>query len=366
MRPSSRRRGTVWVTAAWLGVAWASLSGESQAFEGAACSTYDTAYCHVDEVCDTGCGWDARGRCTRRPDVCAYSYEPVCGCDNVTYVNNCERLRAGVGLQYHGECGSGEPGHHPRPRPDLTGYTGPRPPCGGCGPEQVCNMAGCGAEAVGFCQLRPTTCGSEYNPVCGCNGVTYTNDCHRLRRGVPLRDYGVCVDAPPWDSPPDLTGYFGPYPSPCGACGPADVCNVTGCGRDATGYCMRRPPTCGAAFEPVCGCNGRTYHSDCHRIRQGVPFRNFGACSPETPVNPWDTLDLTGYFGPYPSPCGSCGPSDVCNISGCGPDATGYCHARPPVCDSRYEPVCGCNGVTYTNDCQRLRLGVPFRSYGPC
>jgi hypothetical protein len=38
--------------------------------------------------------------------------------------------------------------------------------------------------------------------VCGCNGITYENDCERIRAGVPLRFNGTCPLPPPpeWDA----------------------------------------------------------------------------------------------------------------------------------------------------------------------
>lgn len=51
------------------------------------------------------CGWaDGQGTCAVRPQVCTALYQPVCGCDNVTYSNACHAASAGVSVQHTGEC----------------------------------------------------------------------------------------------------------------------------------------------------------------------------------------------------------------------------------------------------------------------
>jgi hypothetical protein len=62
-----------------------------------------------------------------------------------------------------------------------------------------------------------------------------------------------------------------------------------------------------------------------------------------------------------------CGAGEVCDcrLASCGKSG-GVCVARPEVCPQLAAPVCGCDGMTYPNDCERLRAGVCKRSERPC
>jgi len=54
-----------------------------------------------------------------------------------------------------------------------------------------------------------------------------------------------------------------------------------------------------------------------------------------------------------------------CVKNSCG-DATGVCEPRPVFCTEEPSPVCGCNGVTYWNDCLRQQLGSAASTPGEC
>jgi hypothetical protein len=84
----------------------------------------------------------------------------------------------------------------------------------------------------------------------------------------------------------------------------------------------------------------------------------------DAPAN--DDAASTGSF------CGGIGgiacrdPAQYCNYDCTVPDGAGTCEPRPDFCADVLDPVCGCDGVTYSNPCMAAMAGVPVRTRGRC
>ncbi|MCX6180466.1 MAG: Kazal-type serine protease inhibitor family protein [Bacteroidetes bacterium] len=251
--------------------------------------------------------------------------DPVCGCDGQTYINkDVAVFQHGVIKYTKGPCAKKH--HHCDEQcdhesndechdVDLIGSVQffckpyPNPVCG-CdnvtydSPEEAMYTYGVKSYTPGACKIKDEPCLAVYEPVCGNDGITYSNYCEAIKAGATVYSKGACKII----EPPVINECHGtPWP-------------------DNT--------SCIALYEPVCGCDGRSYSNSCEAARAGILHYTDGKC------------------GGIIDPTADCIDQSKINL-----DA---------ICPAYEAPVCGCNFVTYGNSCEAEAAGVKFYSPGPC
>uniref|UniRef100_A0A8C2BGA5 Agrin n=1 Tax=Cyprinus carpio TaxID=7962 RepID=A0A8C2BGA5_CYPCA len=288
--------------------------------------------CGFGALCERDPTDPSKGECVCKKIVCTSVVAPVCGSDSSTYSNECELEKAQchsqrrIKVMRRGPCGKST---LKDPCSDVT-----------CSFGSTCIQSSDGLSAKCMC---PLSCENvPKNVVCGSDGLDYQSECELnmkacdAQKNIRVHHQGRCDPCSDTLNSLSMACRVNPKTYKQFTFAPADSC----------------PPD----STPICASDGHTYDSECQMERTALQ----------------NNLELKKISS------GSCKEKGGCP-NGCKFNAMCLlengefrCSCDPIQCDGTYKPLCGMDGKTYLNDCERkleecwTETDIPVKQQGPC
>ncbi|XP_073794674.1 agrin isoform X10 [Danio rerio] len=285
--------------------------------------------CGFGAVCERDQADPSKGECVCKKIVCTSVVAPVCGSDSSTYSNECELEKAQCNTQRRIKVMRKGPCALKDPCSEVT-----------CSFGSTCIQSSDGLSAKCMC---PLSCENvPKHVVCGSDGLDYQSECElnmkacATQKNIRVHHQGRC--------------------DPC-----SDTLNSlsTACRVNPKTYqqiTFAPAESCPPDEMPICASDGHTYESMCQMERTALKNNlelkkvSLGSCKEK---------------GGCPNGCKF---NAICLLD----NGEFRCSCDPIQCDGTYKPLCGKDGKTYPNDCERklqecrTQKDIPVKQQGPC
>ncbi|XP_051947304.1 agrin-like isoform X2 [Xyrauchen texanus] len=285
--------------------------------------------CGFGAICVRDLTDPSKGECVCKKIVCTSVVAPVCASDSSTYSNECELEKAQCNTQRLIKVMRKGPCALKDPCSEVT-----------CSFGSTCIQSSDGLSAKCMC---PFTCENvPKHVVCGSDGLDYQSECElnmkacATQKNIRVHHQGRCD--PCSDKENNLNF----------------ACHVEP--KTYKKMTFAPPESCPPDPTPICASDGRTYKSKCQMLQTAMQ----------------NNLELKLVS------TGSCKEGGGCP-SGCKFNAQCLlengkfrCSCDPIKCDGTYKPLCGKDGKTYPNECERklqecwIKTSIPIKQQGPC
>ncbi|XP_037397457.1 agrin isoform X6 [Pygocentrus nattereri] len=285
--------------------------------------------CGFGAVCERDSADPSKGDCVCKKVTCPSVVAPVCGSDSSTYTNECELEKAQCSMQRRIKVMRKGPCALKDPCSDVT-----------CSYGSTCIQSSDGLSAKCMCPLSCERVPKQV--VCGSDGLDYPSECElnmkacSTQKNIRVQHTGSCDPCRDFQSSLNA------------------ICVVNAQSRKME--TSAPPDSCQPGAELLCASDGKSYSSECQMQSTALSKERHLKKVHSGPCKKQEECQEECKF------------SSVCLLEHGKP----RCSCEPIQCDGTYKPLCGKDGHTYPNDCERknaectTQMHIPVKQQGPC